>query len=47
MGYINSMVSVSASYLPTQVTDTLMQGRAFATVHHSQQGMRNVCALST
>ena len=47
MGYLNTMVSVSASYLPAQVTDTLMQGRAFATVHHTKQGMRNVCALST
>merc|ERR1719348_1316321 len=34
-GYINTMVSASAGYLPSQVTDTLLQGRAFASVHHN------------
>ncbi len=47
MGYISSMVSTSAAaYLPTQVTETLLQGRAFATVHHNQSGMKNICALA-
>ncbi len=46
LGYLNTVVSASASYLPTQVTETLLQGRAFATVHHNQPGMKNVCALA-
>jgi len=45
-GYINTVVSASAGYLPSQVTDTLLQGRAFASVHHQQTGMRTVCALA-
>ncbi len=31
MGYLSKAVSVSASYLPTQVADVFSQGRAFAT----------------
>ena len=46
MGYFSNVVSVSANYLPSQVTDTLMQGRAFATVHHNLYGFRNICALA-
>ncbi len=47
LGYLNTMMSsASASILPTQVTDTLLQGRAFATVHHNQPGMKNICALA-
>ena len=47
LGYLNTVVSASAiSYLPSQVSDTLLQGRAFATVHHNQPGMKNVCALA-
>jgi len=45
-GYINTMVSASAGYLPSQVTDTLLQGRAFASVHHNQTGARTLCALA-
>jgi len=45
-GYINNMVSVSAGYLPSQMTDTLLQGRAFASVHHNQNGSKNTCALA-
>merc|ERR1711997_1087878 len=45
-GYINTVVSASAGYLPSQVTDTLLQGRAFATVHHNLYGLRNICALA-
>ncbi|TRY69087.1 hypothetical protein TCAL_09654 [Tigriopus californicus] len=44
--YFNNMVSASASYLPTQVTDTLLQGRAFATIRHNQSGLKNICALA-
>jgi len=47
MGYLSKAVSVSASYLPTQVADVFSQGRAFATVHLPFQGIRNVCALAT
>ena len=46
MGYISNAVSASAAYLPSQVTDTLLQGRAFATVHHNLYGLRNICALA-
>lgn len=46
-GYIHSMVSASAGFLPSQMTDTLLQGRAFATVHHTLAGSRNKCALVT
>jgi len=45
-GYINNMVSASAGYLPSQVTDTLLQGRAFASVHHNQTGTKTICALA-
>jgi len=45
-GYINSVVSASAGYLPSQVTDTLSQGRAFATVHLARSATRNICALA-
>ena len=46
MGYFSNVVSVSANYLPSQVTDTLLQGRAFATVHHNLYGFKNLCALA-
>ncbi|CAB4054342.1 WIPI1_2 [Lepeophtheirus salmonis] len=46
MGYLSTVVSAGANYLPTQVTDTLLQGRAFATVHHNHYGLKNVCALA-
>jgi len=46
MGYLSNVVSASATYLPSQVTDTLLQGRAFATVHHNLYGLRNICALA-
>lgn len=46
MGYFSNVVSVSANYLPSQVTDTLLQGRAFATVHHNLYGFKNICALA-
>jgi len=45
-GYINSVVTASAGYLPAQVTDTLTQGRAFATVHLARTATRNICALA-
>lgn len=47
MGYLTKAVSVSATYLPTQVTTVFNQGRAFATVHLPFQGLRNVCAITT
>ena len=46
MGYLTNVVTASANYLPSQVTDTLMQGRAFATVHHNNYGRKNICALA-
>nr|CAD7433001.1 unnamed protein product [Timema monikensis] len=47
MGYLTKAVSVSANYLPSQVTDVFNQGRAFASVHLPFQGLRNVCAITT
>jgi len=45
-GYIHNVVSAGgAILLPTQMTETLMQGRAFASVHHNLSGTRNQCAL--
>jgi len=44
-GYLHNMMSAGAVLLPTQMTDTLMQGRAFASVHHSLSGSVNECAL--
>jgi len=46
MGYIGNVVSSVPSYLPSQVTDTLLQERAFATVHHNLSGKKNICALA-
>lgn len=45
-GYINSVVSASAGYLPSQVTDTFTQGRAFATVHLTRAGAKTICSLA-
>merc|ERR1712106_505120 len=45
-GYINTMVSASAGYLPTQMTDALLQGRAFASVHLNQTAAKNICTLT-
>jgi len=45
-GYINTALTASAAYLPLQVTDTLLQGRAFASVHLNQTGSKNICALA-
>jgi len=45
-GYINTALSAGSAYLPTTVTETLLQGRAFASVHLSQLGTRNICALA-
>ncbi|PSN33782.1 WD repeat domain phosphoinositide-interacting protein 2 [Blattella germanica] len=47
MGWMSKAVSVSANYLPSQVTDVFNQGRAFASVHLPFQGLRNVCAITT
>lgn len=46
MGYLGNVVSSVPNYLPSQVTDTLLQERAFATVHHNLSGKRNICALA-
>ena len=46
MGYLGNVVSSVPNYLPSQVTDTLLQERAFATVHHNLSGKKNICALA-
>ena len=45
MDYFSKVWTNSASYLPSQVTDVLNQGRDFATVKLPFSGMRNVCAI--
>ncbi|XP_034111322.1 WD repeat domain phosphoinositide-interacting protein 2 isoform X4 [Drosophila albomicans] len=44
MGYLSKTVT---SYLPTQVTDVLSQGRAFASVTLPEAGVRRMCAIAT
>ncbi|CAG0885998.1 unnamed protein product [Darwinula stevensoni] len=46
MDYFSRAVSVSASYLPSQVTEVFNQGRDFASVHLPFQGLRNICSLA-
>merc|ERR1712198_277175 len=45
-GYINTALTAGSAYLPSTVTETLLQGRAFASVHLNQTGSRNICALA-
>jgi len=47
IGLFTKAVTMSATYLPSQVTDVFSQGRAFATVHLPFYGLRNICALTT
>lgn len=46
-GYMGKMFSAASSYLPSQVSDIMHQDRAFASVHLSAAGMKNISALST
>ncbi|XDV45200.1 hypothetical protein PO909_013336 [Leuciscus waleckii] len=46
-GYMGKMLSAASSLLPSQVSDMMHQDRAFASVHLSVAGMRNISALST
>jgi len=45
-GYINTALTAGSAYLPSTVTETLLQGRAFASVHLNQLGSKNICALA-
>jgi len=47
MGLLSKAVTASTSYLPTQVTDTLNQSRAFATVIVPSAGVPNVVAIAS
>ena len=47
MGYFNSALKTSASYLPTQVSEIINQDRSFATARLPFCGLKNVCALAT
>jgi len=47
MGYLSKAVTASASYLPSQVTDTLNQFRAFATVTVPSAGTPNIVNITT
>jgi len=47
MGYLSKAVTASASYLPAQVTDTLNQSRAFATVTVPSAGVPNIVTIAT
>jgi len=46
MGYFSKAVTASASYLPAQVTDTLNQSRAFATVTVASAGVPNIVTIA-
>lgn len=46
MGYLSKAASVTASYLPTQVTDTLNQFRAYATLTVPSPGTPNIVAIT-
>ncbi|XP_039509710.1 WD repeat domain phosphoinositide-interacting protein 1 isoform X2 [Pimephales promelas] len=45
-GYMGKMFSAASSFLPSQVSDMMHQDRAFASVHLSAAGMKNISALS-
>merc|ERR1711971_324202 len=45
-GYINTALTAGSAYLPSTVTETLLQGRAFATVHLTRTGARTICSLA-
>ncbi|XP_060660429.1 WD repeat domain phosphoinositide-interacting protein 2 isoform X3 [Drosophila nasuta] len=49
MGYsfFRYLSKTVTSYLPTQVTDVLSQGRAFASVTLPEAGVRRMCAIAT
>jgi len=47
MGYLSKAVTASASYLPAQVTDTLNQSRAWATVTVPSVGLPNIVTIAT
>ena len=47
MGYSSKAVTASASYLPAQVTDTLNQSRAFATVTVPSAGLPNIVTIAS
>jgi len=47
MGYFSKAVTASASYLPAQVTDTLNQSRAFATVTVPSAGLPNIVTIAS
>ncbi len=46
MGYVGGLVKTSASYLPSQMTEMLNQGRDHATARLPVTGLKNVCALA-
>uniref|UniRef100_T1IRF6 Uncharacterized protein n=1 Tax=Strigamia maritima TaxID=126957 RepID=T1IRF6_STRMM len=46
IGYFGQKLMQSAALLPSQVSDMLNQGRAFATVHLPFSGLKNVCSLA-
>jgi len=46
MGYLNSAIKQSATYLPSGVTDMFNQGRSFAICKLPSQGLKNVCAIA-
>ncbi len=46
MGYVGQAIKTSASYLPSQMTEMLYQGRDHATARLPDSGLKNVCALA-
>ncbi|KAL5017993.1 hypothetical protein ScPMuIL_003715 [Solemya velum] len=47
MGYFGQALKSSATYLPTQVTEMLNQGRSFATSRLPTSGLHNICSIAT
>uniref|UniRef100_UPI00358FDF4E WD repeat domain phosphoinositide-interacting protein 2-like n=1 Tax=Myxine glutinosa TaxID=7769 RepID=UPI00358FDF4E len=45
--YLGKVLMASTTYLPSQVSEMLNQGRAFATVRLPFSGHKNVCSLAT
>ncbi|XP_054284203.1 WD repeat domain phosphoinositide-interacting protein 2-like isoform X3 [Macrosteles quadrilineatus] len=47
MGYLTKAATLSAKYLPTQVTDVFSQGRSCVCVHLPVHGYKTACAVAT
>lgn len=46
MGFLGKALMTPSTFLPSQVSEVLAQGRAFATAKLSHAGQRNICCLA-